>query len=135
MQMALMHETINDALREAIQACGGFKKVGPMLWPERPADEAAGRLRDSINPERREHLTPEQLLFILRLARQVGCHSAAAFLLAESGYAAPVPIDPEDQLVKQEREFVEATKTLQRLATQIADTQARIEQRNKLRAA
>ncbi len=134
MQMALMHETINDAVREAIQACGGFKRVGPMLWPERPVDEASNRLRDCLNPDRRDRLTPEQLLFVLRLARQSGCHAAATFLMAECGYAPPVPVDPEDQLARQEREFVEATKALQKLAAQMVETQARIEQRSKLRA-
>lgn len=56
MQMQLIHETINDALREVIQAAGGYKKVGAMMFPDIPADHAAGKVRDCLNSERRERL-------------------------------------------------------------------------------
>jgi hypothetical protein len=52
--MSENHETISDALREIIQTVGGYKQVGAAMWPEMPADHAAGKLRDMLNPERRE---------------------------------------------------------------------------------
>ena len=78
MQMSLMHETLNDALREVIQAAGGPKKVGAEMYPEKTADEAAGRIRDCLNPDRREVFSPDQVMYLLRLGRRIGCHAAMA---------------------------------------------------------
>lgn len=118
-----MHESFTDALRESIQAVGGYKTVGALLWPQMPVDQAAGKVRDCLNPDRRERFCPDQLALILRLARQADCHAAAAFLMHEAGYADPVPVDPEDEVARMQREFVEATKTLSHLAAKIEATQ------------
>lgn len=120
MQMSLVHETINDALREVIQAAGGFKAVGHLLWRDLPVDHAASRLRDCLNADRREHLTPSQVALLLRLGREVGCHAAAVFLMRDAGYSDPVPVEPEDEKARLQREFIEATKTLNRMAERIA---------------
>ena len=125
MQMSLIHESLNDALREVVQAAGGNKKVGTMLYPEMPVDHAAGRVRDCLNHERREVFNPEQVLLLLRIGRQYGCHSAMAYLTFECGYSIPVPTEPEDEVVRLQREFVEATKTLGVLASRIEHIQAR----------
>ena len=93
MQMSLMHESLNDALRETVQAIGGTKKVGCMLWPEMTADHASSRLRDCLNPERREKLSPEQVEMLSRMGRQVGCHAIMAHLCRTTGYAEPVPVE------------------------------------------
>lgn len=125
MQMSLIHESLNDALREVVQAAGGNKKVGTMLYPEMPADHAAGRVRDCLNPDRREVFNPEQVLLLLRIGRQCGCHSAMGYLAFESGYSTPVPMEPEDEVIRLQREFVEATKTLGFLANRIEHIQSR----------
>lgn len=135
MQLALMHDSFNDALREAIHAIGGPKKLGALLWPEQPVDHASNKVRDCLNPDRRERFSPDQVLMILRLARQAGCHSAAAFLMREAGYADPVPVDPEDEVVRLQREFVEATKALGHLAQRIEATQALATKRPVVKAA
>jgi sugar phosphate isomerase/epimerase len=125
MQLALIHETIHDAIREAIQTLGGFKKVGAMLWPENGVEHAAGHLRDCLNPERRERLTPEQVDLIGRMAREAGCHAIATYFCRSWGYADPVPIQPEDEVARMQREFIEATQRLAELAARIEKTQAR----------
>lgn len=124
MQLGLMHETINDALREVVAAAGGPKKVGPLLWPELPVDQAAGKLRDCMNPDRRERLNPDQLVYVARLGRQIGCHAIATFLMRECCYADPQPVEPEDEVARLQREFVEATKQLGALAAKIEAVQA-----------
>lgn len=124
MQMSLMHESLNDALREAVQAIGGTKKVGCMLWPEMTADHASSRLRDCLNIDRREKLSPEQVEMIGSIGRQHGCHAIAAHLMRTMGYADPVPVEPEDELAKQQREFVAATQALMKMAERIEATQA-----------
>ena len=119
MQMSLIHESIIDALREAINACGGNKKVGSVLYPDLTADHAASRLRDCLNPDRREHLTPEQTVLIARMARAAGNHAVMTYLADDLGYLKPVSVEPEGQLTALQREFVEATRNLQQMATRI----------------
>ena len=131
----LWHDTISEALREAVQALGGFKKVGVMLWPDQSADHAATKLRDCLNHDRRERLTPDQMIYIMRLARQIDCHVVATYMLREAGYADPVPLEPIDQLAKLQREFVDAAAAMQKMAASIAEAQTRVEKQSKLRAA
>ena len=119
MQMSLVHESIADALREAINACGGNKKVGPVLYPDLPVDQAAGRIRDCLNPDRRELFSPDQVVLIARLARDVGNHAIMNHLAVELGYLKPAPVEPEDEIARLQREFVEATKSLHSMATRI----------------
>jgi hypothetical protein len=119
MQMSLVHESITDALREAINACGGNKKAGPVLYPDLPVDQAAGRIRDCLNPDRRELFSPDQVVLIARLARDVGNHAIMNHLAVELGYLKPAPVEPEDEIARLQREFVEATKSLHNMATRI----------------
>lgn len=123
MQMSLMHETLNDALREVIQAAGGPKKVGADMFPEKTPDEAAGRIRDCLNPDRREVFSPDQVMYLLRLGRRIGCHAAMAYMAREAGYADPLPVEPEDEVARLQREYVEATKALLSMANRIESLQ------------
>lgn len=125
MQLSLHHESITDALREVIQAAGGAKVVGAKMFPDLPVDHAAGRVRDCLNYDRRERFTPEQVLMILRLGHQAGCHAAMAFLTREAGYADPQPVEPEDEVVRLQREFVEASRALMQMAGKIEAMQSR----------
>ena len=120
-----MHETLSDALREVITAAGGFKTVGALLFPDAPVDQAAGRLRDRLNDERREFLHPEQLTYLIRLGRRVGCHALLNFMARDAGYAEPTPIEPEDEIARLQREFVAATRALGAMATRIETISAR----------
>lgn len=118
-QMNLMHDSITDSIREVIMALGGFKKVGALMFPEALADHAAGKIRDCLNPDRRERFTPEQLLMIARMGRQAGCHALINYMAREAGYADPQPIDPEDEVARLQREFIEATRALSAMAARI----------------
>lgn len=119
MQLHLMHESVTDALREVIQAAGGPKKIGALLWPDQPTDQAAGRVRDCLNPDRRERFTPDQVMYLLRVGRECGCHSLINYMARESGYADPQPVEPEDEVARLQREFIEATKALGTMAARI----------------
>lgn len=124
MQMSLHHETLNDALREVVQAAGGNKAVGEKLYPEKTVEERAGCVRDRLNPDRRELFSPDQVLFLLRLGREIGCHAAITYLNREAGYADPLPIEPEDEVARLQRAFIEASKNLQSMANKIEAIQA-----------
>lgn len=107
-----LYEDFNDALHDAVLSLGGYKKVGPTMWPEKPIDEASQLLRHCLNNERREKLSPDQVRLLLRMARQVEFHGAIWFLADECGYARPQPKNPEDEKARVQRRFAEAVATL-----------------------
>lgn len=105
-------ETLNDALKEAVRAAGGNKPVGAKLWPELPLETAANRLRDCLNPDRRDKLSPEQAQLILRLACEAGYHGAMAYYCYGASYDAPTPTTPDQQHDELQRQFVAAVDGL-----------------------
>lgn len=127
-------ESINDALIECVKALGGSKQVGPMLWPEKTPDAAQRTLLDALNPDRPNRLAPEQVLLLLRKARAAAAHEALEWILADLGYAAPIPIEPVDELAQLQREFIQATQLLGQDLRRMEELQARIAQQQKLKA-
>ena len=119
MTPSLFHESLSDALRECISACGGLKVVGKLLWPEKDADVGGRLLSDCLNESKREKLSPEQVILILRLARKRGCHAGIMFIARDLGYSDPSPIEPEDEKARLQREFIEASRHMARLAERI----------------
>src|SRR5688572_9646875 len=109
-QVPLFVEDYNEAIRAAVQALGGFKRVGSDLRPDIAVDAAGRWLADCINPDKREVLPPSALAFIRRRARENGCHVLAAYESLDAGYAPPVAIEPEDERAALMREFVQASK-------------------------
>ena len=119
MQSALFHERIEDALDEVIRCCVGRKAMAVKMWPLKPQREAHNLMDACLNPERRERFTPDQVLYILRCGREVGCHAAMHYLNAESGYAPAEPIDPENEIARLQREFIQASKSMSKTADRI----------------
>lgn len=116
---SLFHESLVDALRECVQACGGPKVVGHLLWPEKGPEGGGRYLNDCLNDGRREQISIEQMLVILRLARERGCHAGMLFIARDAGYSDPLPVEPEDERARLQREFIEASKHFTRLAAQM----------------
>lgn len=104
-QPELFHESIFESLKATVSACGGPKVVASKLIPEKPADEAARYLNDCLNPDRPANLPLEQLTHLLKIARGKGIHLAATWIMADCGYAQPVPVEPEDQQAELIRQF------------------------------
>lgn len=117
------YEDINDALRDVVRQLGGNKKVGPKLWPELLEEQAGNRLRDCLNPDRREKLSPEQVLLLMRLAREAGVHAAMSYLAFSAGYEPPRPVDPGDQEAELQRTFIDAVERLEGIKTQLQRVQ------------
>ncbi len=126
-----MDGSFNATLVECVKACGGSAKVGPKLWPEMLSDAAQRKLLDCLNEDRPAKLSPEQVLLILRMARDRGCHVGMNFLAASLSYAEPTPIEPRDEADELRRQFIQATGELARMAERIQS----LEQRPALRAA
>lgn len=111
-QESLFHEDIYDALRTCVQALGGAKRVGSLLWPELPADKAGNRLNDALNTARREVLNPEQVILIMAEARKIDCHAAIHYIAQTCDYREPEPIQPRDEMAELQRQFVQAQKQM-----------------------
>lgn len=115
----LFVETLSEALKEAVRACGGAKVVAAKLWPEKGVEAAQSRLLDCLNDARPDKLSPEQTLLILKLAREAGSHVAINFICGEAGYEQPKATDPEDERAKLQREFINAQKAMAQLANRM----------------
>lgn len=95
-QEPLWFEDIYDALRHVVRASGGPKRVGSAIYPEKSAAKAAETLLACLNRDRAEKLDPEQVLLVLRIGREHGCHVAMHHMAEQCGYADPVPVEPRD---------------------------------------
>lgn len=112
-QERLFYDGINDALRTVIQALGGNKVVGCKLWPEKAPEAAARVLADCLNEHKPEKLAPEQVLLLLRMGHEVGCHAGMLYIAQEAGYEVK-PITPSEERDRLADAIMEATRALQR---------------------
>lgn len=117
--MQLFHESLTDALREVVAACGGAKQVAAKLWPEKTPDGAQRFLLDCLNESRAERLDPDRLRMIFKLGRDVGCHSAINWMLRDLGYEDSRTLDPQDEQAALMRDYVAAAKVMQGIANRI----------------
>jgi hypothetical protein len=116
-QTTLFIDDVYEALREAVRALGGSKVVGHKLWPHQPVPQAARRLDDCLNRTRNDKLDPEQVLLILRWAREVGFHAAKHWLDEATGYMPSQPSDPKEQQDRAVDAVAEASAQLARAIT------------------
>lgn len=117
-QFPLIVDSLNDAIRDTARAVG-FKEIAQALWPKKSPDEAARYLNDCLNPDRPQKLDGEEILFIARKGREIGCYLITSYINADTGFAPPVPIDPDDQRAELQRRFIEGAAVLERLAARI----------------
>jgi hypothetical protein len=118
MQDALFHETFLDALRAIVERAGGAKAVGCRLRPSKSPDEAGRWALDCLNASRAERFAPDDVLFLLRIGREVGYHGAMTFIGNETGYRCE-PIEPQDEQAALQREYIEAVKMQARIAARL----------------
>lgn len=102
-QLDLVHDDIWAALRGLVSACGGSKRVGPMLWPAK-GDKAADWLDDCLNKDRAAKLCLEEFLMLLRIGRTRGWHHAKHFVDDETMYERSKPTDGDGEIAQLLRE-------------------------------
>jgi hypothetical protein len=112
---SLFHESLAEAIKDCINACGGTKQVAAKLWPEKTPDAAHRLLLSCLNEDRPERLTPEQFMLILRMSREKGCHIGVTYLMRELGYADPQPVEPLDEFAELQRQFNESVRVQARM--------------------
>ncbi len=123
-----MPESLDEALTEAIKACGGTKHVASMLWPAKAAqnlDAARRYLANCCNPECAEKLSLAEIMLILKTARERGCHAGMQYLARTLSYADPVPLEPKDEADELRRQFIESTRALAKMAQRIEHLEQR----------
>lgn len=118
------YEDLNDALRDVVRQLGGNKRVGALLRPELPLAQAENWMRDCLNPDRREKLSPEQVVLLLVEASKAGAHGCMSFLAMQCGYETPRPVRPEDQEAALQTKFIDAVEQLQGIQQQLARVQS-----------
>lgn len=104
-------ESTTEALIACVKAAGGSKQVGGKVFPEKTVEQAQRHLLNCMNEDRPERLTPDQVLLVAKLARDVGCHAYAEHVADTLGYSEPQPINPKDELAELLREYLETKKT------------------------
>lgn len=119
-QQDLIHEDWRDALRHAVKAMGGYDVVGAELWPGKTRKQAGAWLSDAINPDRAAKLDLEELLQLMRMARNKGIHIGLHFLCDELGYTRPSPVEPADQEAEIGRQLDAGLKALDHLTSRLA---------------
>lgn len=123
-QFPLIVDSLNDAIRDTCRAIG-FNDIALELWPKKGAKEAARYLNDCLNPDRAQKLDGEEILYIARRGREVGCYLITAFINQETGFAPPIPIDPEDTKAELQRAYIESVKEQRRIAERLERVMAR----------
>lgn len=124
-QQALpIYETGEEATKAAILNSGKtMQQVGHALWPERSVEAAATLLRNALNPNRDERLTSDQHLFV---ANFTGDYSWLYYCAHRCGHSQPVPVAPEDEQARLQREFVDAVRALGELQRRLDQNGARL---------
>jgi hypothetical protein len=107
-------ETINEANIACVKCCGGSKVVGSKLWPEKTVEAAQRHLLACLNEDKPERLSPDQLVYLMRLGREVGCHDIMRYMTEALGYSMPNPIDPKDEVAELLRISIEQRKAAAR---------------------
>lgn len=126
--LTLWFDDIYSALRGFVSFSGGSKAIGPLVFPKK-GDKAASWLDDCLNPDRSAKLDPEELMHMLRLARERGFHGLMQYIGDTADYDIS-PREPKDELASLYGEYVKAAKEMGRLSEKIE----RAEQRSRLQA-
>lgn len=109
-QQELWHDTLEDAIRSAVDAIGGPKRVGSLLWPTKRITDASRLLSHCLELDRPEKLAMGEIELIGRLAHNAGCHTIATYLMRAWGYHDPQPVEPRDEAAELQRQFVAAVQ-------------------------
>ncbi len=85
------------ALDACIQALGGCKKVGVILFPEKASESASTYLANCVDPHRHEKLSLAHTLMLFRMAKQSGVYAPFLWFASECGYDA-LPITKAEEV-------------------------------------
>lgn len=114
-QELLDHECPEDALSADVQALGGPYTVGVKLRPELDKKAARNWLLNALNPDHNQNMTQSQIRLLVSLARERGSYHYIHFWEKDNNMSKSVPIEPEDEKVKLQKEFIRTGKDMMRM--------------------
>lgn len=123
-QQQLFYEDVFDVVKAAVQHAGGAKVVAPKLWTTKPVLQAQKELLDCLNRESPRKLCIEELLMVLKLAKEAGFHQAKHWIDETLGYQPTPPQDPKverDRLAEEMARAADNFKNLQRAFERLAE--------------
>ena len=121
--LTLWFDDIYGALRGFVSFAGGSKVIGPLIFPSK-GEKAAGWLDDCLNPDRSAKLDPEELIHMLKLARDRGFHGVMEYIAEQGDYEAK-PREPKDELAALYSTYVESARDMKRLVEKIERAESR----------
>lgn len=124
--LPLFIEDVYEALKAAVAEAGGAKVVAARLWPHKPVDQARKELLDALNRDNPRKLDPEETLAILRMARERGYHGAKHWVDGALGYSPSAPVEPEDELGRMLREYLDIQRRHESLKPKIDEAVSRM---------
>ena len=114
MQLEVMHESIEDAIRETARVCGGNKALADFIYGHTLSPAAAySRFMDCLNMDRAAKFSPSELTAIAREGNKRGCHGVMHFIAIDAGYEAPTPSNVGKLIDKAQQEIAKGVKFLQ----------------------
>lgn len=126
--------SMTEALETCVAVCGGAKAVAVLLWGDKPVESARKHLLDCLNDDRPQHFTIDAMIFIMRMARDRGCHDGMEYLSKALGYTTPVPVQAHDEIAELQRKFIEAQRAMSGLVAQMQAASERMSSGQPLRA-
>ncbi|MDP2346737.1 MAG: hypothetical protein Q8N34_03315 [Gammaproteobacteria bacterium] len=112
MQEQPKKDTILEALQADVDALGGNKAVGMILWPEKDPVSAGKHLSNCFREDRNERITPEQVALIIKRARHAGSFHTLHHICDDASVTHPTPIEPEDERARLQKQFIKAVEHL-----------------------
>lgn len=116
-----MYDSPEEILRACVDRLGGAKTVGCRLKPElsdRP-DVAARWVLDRLNEDRRERLSLQQAITILRWACAAGWHEGMAHWNRLCGYGPAAPLAPGAEIAELQKRLAASFEQQRRLFAQM----------------
>lgn len=118
-QLSLLEADIYDAFRSLVDKIGA-KKIGPIFFPKaKDPEDAAKRLLNCLDRERRDKLDLLQIVRLLRYGQSIGYHDTKHFFDRVTGYHESQPKtiaeEKEDILRKIHDKQVELQNDINRL--------------------
>ena len=114
-QNPLFTEDFLTALDDVVRAVGTYQQVAGRLWPCQKT--AYNRLKNKLNPDHHEQFHPDEVIGLLKIGRDIGCHTAIYHLCDEAGYERPreaAPKSPRTVILERQAELASEQARLQR---------------------
>jgi hypothetical protein len=83
-------------------------------------------VKDCLNRNRREKFDPEQILWLLKKGREIGCHEPLNWICTNCGYSVPEPMEQETELAKLLREYLDIERRRETLQPKIEELRLKV---------